>query len=67
MVNEGLDTIIGDRGIRIPRGQRRHVDTARAFYHKRDILIMDEATSALDNGTEMEIVEVIRRLMGIKH
>lgn len=62
----GLDTQIGDRGIRISGGQRQRVAIARALYHDREILIFDEATSALDNETEKEIVKSIETLRGEK-
>jgi len=63
---EGIDTLLGEKGVRLSGGQRQRVALARAFYHERDVLVMDEATSALDNETEQEIVEEIQRLKGKK-
>ena len=63
---EGVNTILGERGIRFSGGQRQRVALARAFYHGRNILVMDEATSALDSETEKEIVSEIERLKGNK-
>lgn len=63
---EGVNTFLGERGIRLSGGQRQRVALARALYHERSLLVMDEATSALDNETEREIVEEIRRLKGQK-
>ena len=62
----GVDTRIGERGVRLSGGQRQRIALARAFYHGREVLVMDEATSALDNETEREIVDEIRRLKGTK-
>lgn len=62
----GLDTILGERGVRISGGQRQRVALARAFYHDRDVLFMDESTSALDTETEEEIMREILYLKGKK-
>jgi len=61
---QALDTILGERGIRISGGQRQRVALARAFYHDRDVLFMDESTSALDTETEKEVVREILNLKG---
>ena len=63
---EGVNTILGERGVRISGGQRQRVALARAFYHGRSVLVLDEATSALDNETEREIIDEIQRLKGQK-
>lgn len=62
----GLETWIGENGVRFSGGQRQRVALARAFYHERDIIVMDEATSSLDNETEKEVISTIKRLKGEK-
>ncbi len=63
---EGLDTGIGERGIRISGGQRQRIGIARALFEDPEVLVLDEATSALDNETESAIMESINSLHGHK-
>ena len=62
----GLDTFVGERGVKFSGGQRQRVAIARALYENPEILVFDEATSALDNETEAAVMESIDSLQGVK-
>jgi ABC-type multidrug transport system fused ATPase/permease subunit len=63
---EGINTVVGERGIRLSGGQRQRIGIARALYHDPAVLVLDEATSALDTATEREFMRAVGALHGEK-
>ena len=65
-LTDGIETIVGERGIRLSGGQRQRIGIARALYHDPAILVLDEATSALDEATEQDVMKAVNALHGKK-
>lgn len=63
---QGLDTLVGERGIRLSGGQRQRIGIARALYHDPVVLVLDEATSALDTAAERGVMHAVTALQGSK-
>ena len=61
---DGVDTVIGENGVRLSGGQRQRLGVARALYANPELLVMDEATSALDDDTERALVSALDALRG---
>ena len=63
---DGLDTMVGERGVRLSGGQRQRIGIARALYHDPKVLVLDEATSALDSKTELAVMQTINKIRNKK-
>ena len=63
-LEEGIDTYVGERGVRLSGGQCQRIGIARAMYHSPSVLVLDEATSALDSATEKSVMEAVYQLKG---
>jgi ABC-type multidrug transport system fused ATPase/permease subunit len=65
-LSDGLETVVGERGVRLSGGQRQRIGIARALYHKPSVLVLDEATSSLDTPTEHGVMQAVQALQGSK-
>ena len=65
-LENGVESIVGDRGLQISGGQKQRIGIARALYADTEILILDEATSSLDEITEENIMKFIKEIIGNK-